>query len=195
MSGEKPLESEHHDQQQENGIDAVVVEGDILSSEPDGTESAADQARVDQRIAQLEAQASEYKDQWLRAVADFKNYKRRAEAERDELKRSANAGLLLKLFPVLDDIERAIDNVPPEIVGISWWSGITMIAQKFRVLIESEGVSAILSVGEDFDPNLHHAVTYEEAAGQEGKVIEELQKGYKLRDRVLRPSMVKVGRE
>lgn len=149
---------------------------------------------LQQRLAQAEAQAADYKDQWLRAAADYKNYKRRTETERSELIRSANAGLVLKLLPVLDDFDRAIANIPPEIAETPWWGGTQLIAQKLRTILESEGVTPIEALGQDFDPNLHEAVLYEEAEGQDGKVIAELQKGYKLRDRVLRPTMVKVGK-
>ncbi|NJN67679.1 MAG: nucleotide exchange factor GrpE [Chloroflexaceae bacterium] len=153
------------------------------------------ESELEQRLSQAETQMNEYKDQWLRSVADFKNYKRRAESERDELKRNANAGLLLKLFPILDDIERAAENVPAEVAATPWWEGMRMITQKLLVLLETEGVTPIAAEGQEFDPNLHHAVTYEEARGQENSVLEVLQKGYMLRDRVLRPAMVKVGND
>lgn len=146
------------------------------------------------RLAQVEAQASEYKDQWLRATADYKNFKRRTDIERSELIRSASSALLLKMLPVMDDFERSMANIPSEIAESAWWGGTQLIAQKLRTVLESEGVHAIAALGADFDPNLHEAVLYEEADGQEGKVIAELQRGYKLGDRVLRPSMVKVGR-
>ena len=152
------------------------------------------EAELQARIAQAEAQAAEYKDQWLRATADYKNYKRRAETERAELIRSASSGLVLKMLPVLDDFERAIANIPADVAATTWWGGTQLIAQKLRTLLESEGVTPIEALGADFDPNMHEAVLYEEASGQDGKVIEELQKGYKQRDRVLRPTMVKVGR-
>jgi molecular chaperone GrpE len=151
-------------------------------------------AELESRLAQAEAQAAEYKDQWLRATADYKNFKRRADIERGELIRSAGAGLLLKILPVVDDFDRAIANIPAEIADSPWWGGTQLIAQKLRTLLESEGVKAIETLGQDFDPNIHEAVLYEDAEGQDGKVIAELQRGYKLRDRVLRPAMVKVGR-
>jgi molecular chaperone GrpE len=146
------------------------------------------------RLAQAEAQAAEFKDQWLRATADYKNFKRRADLERSELIRSAGAGLLLKLLPVVDDFDRSIANIPAEIAETPWWGGTQLIAQKLRTLLESENVKAIEALGQPFDPNLHEAVLYEEAEGQDGVVIAELQKGYRLHDRVLRPAMVKVGR-
>jgi molecular chaperone GrpE len=149
---------------------------------------------VQQQLAAAETQAAEYKDQWLRSVAEFKNYKRRIEAERADLIRSASAGLVLKLLPVLDDFERAIENIPADIGATAWWGGTQLIAQKLRTILESEGVTPIAAVGQDFDPNLHEAVLYEDAPGQDGKVVAELQRGYRLNDRVLRPTMVKVGK-
>lgn len=146
------------------------------------------------RLVEVEAQAGEYKDQWLRATADYKNFKRRTDIERSELIRSASSALLLKMLPVMDDFERSIANIPPEVAESAWWGGTQLIAQKLRTVLESEGVNVIAALGNDFDPNLHEAVLYEDADGQEGKVIAELQRGYKLGDRVLRPSMVKVGR-
>ncbi|WP_322820416.1 nucleotide exchange factor GrpE [Chloroflexus sp.] len=162
------------------------------------TSEAADPAAViadlQNRLAQAEAQAAEYKDQWMRAVADYRNFKRRTETERSELVRNAGAALILKLLPVLDDFERAIANIPPDIAETPWWQGTQLIAQKLRTILESEGVKPIEALGQEFDPNLHEAVIYEDAEGQEGKVIAELQRGYLLHDRVIRPSMVKVGR-
>ncbi len=164
-----------------------VVEGSVETI-PDPT------TELETRLAQAEAQAAEYKDQWLRATADYKNFKRRADIERGELIRSAGAGLLLKILPVVDDFDRAIANIPPEVAESPWWGGTQLIAQKLRTLLESEGVKAIETLGQDFDPNIHEAVLYEDAEGQDGKVIAELQRGYRLRERILRPAMVKVGR-
>lgn len=153
-----------------------------------------DVAELQAKLAQAEAQAAEYKDQYLRAAADYKNFKRRVEIERAELIRSAGADLILKLLPVLDDFDRAVASIPPEIAATPWWGGTQLIAHKLRLLLESQNVKAIEALGQDFDPNFHEAVLYEDAEGQDGKVTGELQKGYKLGERVLRPSMVKVGR-
>jgi molecular chaperone GrpE len=149
---------------------------------------------LQQRLAQAEKDAADYKDQWLRAAADYKNFKRRAETERAELIRSASSSLLLKLLPIVDDFDRSIANIPAEIAATPWWGGTQLIAQKLRTLLESEGAKPIEALGQDFDPNLHEAVIYEDAEGQDGKVIAELQRGYRLNDRVLRPTMVKVGK-
>lgn len=175
-------------EQQNQATAAVDVE--VLPAEV----SSADVAELEARLAKAEAQAAEYKDQWLRATADYKNFKRRADTERAELIRSAGSSLLLKLLPVVDDFDRAIANIPSDIAESAWWGGTQLIAQKLRTLLESEGVKPMLVMGTDFDPNLHEAVLYEDAEGQDGKVVAELQRGYKLHDRVLRPAMVKVGR-
>jgi molecular chaperone GrpE len=151
-------------------------------------------AELQARLAEAEAQAADYKDQYLRATADYRNFKRRSDEQRAELVRSAGADLVLKLLPVLDDFERATASVPPDTASTPWWGGTQLIAHKLRLLLESQNVKPIEALGQEFDPNLHEAVLYEESPGQDGKVIEELQKGYKLGERVLRPSMVKVGR-
>lgn len=150
-------------------------------------------AELQARLAEAEALAAEYKDQYLRAAADYRNFKRRTEQERAELIRTASAGLLLKLLPVVDDLERAMQNVTPDVENSAWYAGFKLIPQKLMTVLESEGVTPIEALGQDFDPNKHEAVIHEPAEGQEGKVIAELQKGYMIRDKVLRPSMVKVG--
>jgi molecular chaperone GrpE len=180
-----------------------MTEEQNTSSEETQDATATTQAQVDgvsevdelkARIAELEKESAEYKDQWLRAAADYKNFKRRTDQERAELIRGASAGLVLKLLPVLDDLERAISSVTPEVTNSPWYGGFKLIPQKLQTVLESEGVAPIQAVGQDFDPNFHEAVIYEAAGpGQENKVVAELQRGYMLRDRVLRPTMVKVG--
>ncbi len=168
----------------------AVAEGEVVTEEP-GAGAGAD---VIERLREAEKQAAEFKDQWLRTVADFKNYKRRSEAEREELRKNAHADLILKLLPVLDDIERAAENVPKDIAASTWWEGMTLVSQKLRMLLESEGVHPIVAEGEQFDPNRHHAISYEEAEGRDNEVVSVLQKGYLLHDQVLRPAMVRVGK-
>ena len=178
----------------EEQINTTEAIQDQDTSAADGQPSEVEELQA--RIAQLEKEAAEYKDQWLRSAADFKNFKRRTDQERADLIRGASAGLLLKLLPVVDDLDRALNSVTPDVASTPWFSGFKLIPQKLQMILESEGVLPIAALGEDFDPNLHEAVIYEKAGeGQEGKIIADLQKGYKLRDRVLRPTMVKVGQE
>lgn len=193
-NGLNTVDNRSEPEQTEPGTSVLQQDDQPLPEEGSNDAQRSAEAELRQRLAEAEAQAAEYKDQWLRAVADFKNYKRRSEAERAELIRSASAGLILKLLPVVDDFERAVASVPPEVAASPWWDGTRLIMQKLLTILESEGTTPIEALGSDFDPNLHDAIIYEEAEGQEGKVTAELQKGYRLHERVLRPATVKVGR-
>ena len=135
--------------------------------------------------------ADQYLANWQRAQADFANFKKRAEQERAEFIKFANGTLMSSLLPIIDDFERALENVS-DAVDSGWIEGINLIYRKTMTALENQGLSKIETQGQDFDPNFHQAVLYEK--GEEGKVIEELQTGYMLNDRLLRPSMVKVGK-
>jgi molecular chaperone GrpE len=142
-------------------------------------------------LAEEKAKAEGYLAKWQRAEADLINYRRRAEQEKEEIGKFANTGLMLSLLPALDDLERAFGSVPDDLAASSWLDGIRLIEQKLRASLESQGLSEIKALGEPFDPNFHEAVM--QGKGEEGMVIEELQKGYKLLDRVIRPARVVVG--
>jgi len=144
------------------------------------------------QLTEERAKAESYLANWQRAQADFINYKRRTEQERGETAKFANAMLILGLLPVLDDFERAFESVSSKLAGLTWVDGIRLIYRKLQAVLQAQGLAEIEAVGQDFDPILHEAVLY--GPGEEGKVIEELQKGYKLHDRVIRPALVKVGK-
>ena len=158
-----------------------------------------DCSSVDAEVLQGEAEtpltdkelAEKYLANWQRSQADFANYKRRAEQEKSEFVKFANSNLMSGLLPIIDDFQRALENVD-QTADPKWVEGIELIYKKLMSHLESQGLCEIGALGEEFDPNCHEAVLHEE--GEEGKVIEELQKGYKLHDRLLRPSMVKVGK-
>ena len=144
-----------------------------------------------QALAEERAKAEGYLANWQRAQADFINYKRRAEQEREEAGKFANATLMLSLLPAIDDLERAFAAVPPRLAKLDWVDGIRLIGRKLQASLEALGLSQIKALGEPFDPNLHEAVMH--GKGKEGIVVEEVQKGYKLHDRVIRPTRVVVG--
>jgi molecular chaperone GrpE len=154
---------------------------------------AAEQPTLEQQLAIEQARVAEYHESLLRERADFINYKRRVESERAELIPMANAALLTKLLPIVDDFDLALANVPAEARESKWVEGIMLIQRKLLKLLEGEGVTPIAALGQPFDPNLHEAVIMDEGAGEPHVVVAELRKGYKLRDRVLRPTMVRVG--
>ena len=136
--------------------------------------------------------AERYLANWQRAQADFANYKKRAEQERKETIEFANSALILNLLAIVADLERAFDSVPSELEKFTWVEGIQLIYNKLKAILEAQGLAEIKAKGELFDTHLHEAVMCRE--GEEGVVIEEIQKGYKFKDRVLRPSMVIVGK-
>ena len=160
-------------------------------AEPETTE-IEDVESLKQALAEEKKKSEEYLANWQRAQADFINFKRRIEQERQDFNRFANANLILSLLPILDDLERALDSVPPtKSAKHSWVEGVRLVDRKFRTILEAQGLTPIQALGEPFDPNFHEAVRQDK--GKEGIVIEELQKGYMMHDRLLRPSKVVVG--
>lgn len=164
-----------------------------------GAEAAADAAADESelaglrgRIAELEQQTEDWRDRWQRAVADFSNYRRRTEAEREQQAKLHNMVLVGELLPVLDSFERALSSIPRELAGFSWLSGIALVGHQLQYMLERQGLQAIEAEGARFDPHLHEAVMQEEGPGEQ-VVLAVLQKGYTYHDRVIRPTLVKVG--
>lgn len=146
---------------------------------------------VKKALAEAEAKAETNLSGWQRAQADFTNYRRRSEQEREEVSKFANSALVNALLPVLDDLEKAFAYLPPELAEADWVNGVRLVERKLKATLEAQGLSAIEALGERFDPCLHEAVA--NARGEEGVVVKELQKGYKLHGRLIRPSKVAVG--
>jgi len=144
-----------------------------------------------QALAEEKQKAENYLANWQRAQADFINYRRRSEQEKEEISKFANSVLILNLLPILDDLERALTSIPSNLAKLSWVDGIRLIERKLQASLEAQGLSPIKALGEPFDPKFHEAAMH--GKGKEGIVIAELQKGYKLHDRVVRPTMVVVG--
>jgi molecular chaperone GrpE len=179
----------------------IVPEGEDQGAESldmaDGQEEAiepgevADVEALKKACAEEEAKAGKYLANWQRTQADFVNFKRRTEQEKGDIIRLANAGLIFNMLSVVDDMERALDNIPDKLAGSKWVDGIVIIYRKFMARLEANGVSEMKASGAQFDPSLHEAVMQVE--GESDKVIAVVQKGYMLNDRVLRPARVKVG--
>lgn len=146
-------------------------------------------------IESLRAQTDEYLDGWQRSRAEFANYKKRVMREKEEMRAQVTGEILTHYLGVIDDIERALKDRPVESESNAWAEGIELIFTKLKAILESEGVEPIVAEGKIFDPNFHEAVTYEENDDhRDGEVIEVIQTGYKLGDRVLRPAMVRVAK-
>jgi molecular chaperone GrpE len=147
---------------------------------------------LERELDETRAKAEEHLYNWQRSAADFANYKRRTDEERSMAGQFSNAILIGKFLTVLDDFDRALESVPAE-AHDPWIEGVRLVERKMRSVLESEGVTSIESVGQPFDPNLHEAVVHEPTADHpDNQVIGELQRGYRMHDRVLRPSLVRV---
>ena len=146
---------------------------------------------------ELEQQVGELTQDLQRVRADFENYRKRVEQEKEMARAGGKVGAIMQLFPVIDNIERAISHRPEDLKDNAWADGVAKLVKNLEKSLATMGVSRIdATVGTAFDPNLHEAVQFDdEAEGEHEVVAEELQAGYKLGDEVMRPSMVKVTRK
>jgi molecular chaperone GrpE len=164
--------------------------------------AALDTSAATARVEELEAQlatalsrAEEAEAGWQRARADYANLKRRSEEERADLSASASDRLLLRVLELADDFDLAVEHVPEDVRDTPWVDGIGAIDRKLRSLLEAEGVRPMGTEGEAFDPHTQQAISYEDDTSvPDGTVTRVLQRGYTIRDRVLRPALVAVAR-
>jgi molecular chaperone GrpE len=164
------------------------------NGQPDGAlgpQSADDLETLRSELAEIEQKADEYLRLAQRTQADFVNYRRRVEEERAQQARDANVALLRKLFPILDDFERALANASPVELQSNWGQGVQLVERNLRSLLSADGVERIDANGADFDPRLHEAVGSQPASHTpEGHVLHVVRQGYRKGDRVLRPAQV-----
>jgi molecular chaperone GrpE len=154
-------------------------------------------AEIEQLRAELQSattKADEYLAALQRERAEFSNYRRRTSEEREAMLGLAGEDLIRKVLAIADDFDLAIDNRPDELAGSSWVEGVAAIDRKLRALLESEGVTTIAAeAGHPFDPREHEAIVNVPGTGRaEGEIVDVVRRGYKLRDRVLRPALVAV---
>jgi molecular chaperone GrpE len=145
-------------------------------------------------LTELRRERDDLYDRLLRKSAEFDNYRKRIERERREQADQSVVDLLLELLPVVDDFDRAL-TVEAAKEATPYRKGVELIHAKLHEFLKKRGVRPIEALGADFDPNLHQAVTHEASPGhREGEVIDEMQRGYMIGNRLLRPSMVKVAK-
>ena len=160
----------------------------------DPEEMDAHIALYEGKIAELESSLAETRDKYLRLAADFDNYKKRMRQEQLETMQHASTDLIKRLLPVLDDLQSVLEHKPRGI-DESWVKGLELSVKKLEEALGTHGLEPIDAVGTRFDPNLHEAVGHEESEEQpEDTVVAELRRGYRVRDRVVRPALVKVAR-
>ena len=178
--------------EEESAEQEMVTEEAIETKEADVSEEATEVEEVDE-LTLLKQQLEEEQDRTVRLRADFENYKRRVQKDKEADYKYRAQSLLSDLLPVLDNLERALAVEATSEEAISLTKGVDMVYRSLVAAVEKEGLESVESEGKPFDPNLHHAVMQEKDENQDsGIVLQELQKGYKLKDRILRPAMVKV---
>jgi len=178
--------------EQNNAAPAESTNGST-SAAADGGKPETTESNLETKLTEAQAKANEYLDGWQRARADFANYKKRAEKERDEAYQIAAVDTLRKLLPIIDDLDRAVSNVPGEKADDDVIKGFTLIHRKLVNLLENTGIKVVNPVGETFNPAFHEAIGQDESGDvPSGHVTTVLQKGYMYGDKVLRPALVRV---
>lgn len=151
---------------------------------------------LEKELDSLQAQVEEQQDGWLRTRADFDNYKKRVQRDAQRTQQDAIANIIKVYLVIADDLERALKNKPEGKEDAGWINGIELIYKKLINLIKNQGVELLdVKPGDEFDPNIHEAITQEEHPDfQDGQIIDIVQPGYRISDRIIRPAMVRVAR-
>jgi len=185
----------------QNDGDSHAPEGTPAAAGDDVAASLSQEQRalvdrlVGERVTQEQAKAEEANVRWQRTQADFANYKRRNEQEREQQGKFATLLLVSELLPVLDDLDRALTTMPESVQGLPWTDGLLLVDRILRGTLEKQGLRQIEAVGARFDPMLHEAIIQEESSDYaDDEVVAELRRGYMLHDKVVRPTLVKVAK-
>jgi molecular chaperone GrpE len=158
-------------------------------------ETSVDLAALQKEVEELRDKSAEYLDGWQRALAEFANYKKRIEREREQMHQNAAGNIIRRYLDIVDDLDRALKKRPTEGEGAAWAAGIELIYRKLISILEAEGVKLMQVSGQPFDPSQHEAITQEESPDHaSGEIIEVVQNGYLLGERVLRPARVRVAK-
>ncbi len=203
-----------HEKDQDQNPEPATPAGEQPESQgsqpaPQGNENSPDQLpsvpmiaiSIDEYSAmqaekeKAEKECKDYLDGWQRERAEFQNYRRRVERDQAQDKLNITGQVIKKYLPILDDMERALKSRPAQGEGAAWSEGVELIYRKLQTILENEGVERIPAESQLFDPTMHEALTHEESPDHEsGQVIEVIQQGYKIGDRILRPALVRVAK-
>ena len=189
------VEETETDSLEENSLEQDLdVEGSAADVELDDCEPVEDPVEVLQAsLGEITTKAEEYLDGWQRARADFANYKKRVLRENADIRQMARGEVIKLYLDIADDLGRALQEKPESREEGTWADGIEIIFQKLRSRLEAEGIKPMNPLGEEFDPNIHEALMKEESKEYEsGQIIEVMQEGYWIGEKVLRPALVRV---
>jgi len=193
-------------EEKKNPEENEIIEGEIIDEAPEASAAAAaeeaDMAasmeafnKLSEELQQAQDQAKSFFDGWQRERADFANYKRRVDRDQQMMSQNITGEVVKKYLTVLDDLDRALKTRPTEGPAAAWSNGIELIQRKLQNILDAEGVKRMPAEKEQFNPARHEAISYEESPDHEsGQIIEVVQQGYTIGDRVLRPALVRVAR-
>jgi molecular chaperone GrpE len=182
----------------ESESEEISIEGEANAEVENGEEpfSMDDElSTLHSELDDIRSKAEEYLDGWQRARAEFANFKKRVQKEREASRSFITAEILSKYLTVVDDFERALNDRPEDEASEAWAEGVDMIYRKLKNILEAEGVEEISAEGEQFDPNFHEAISFAESDDHsEGEIVEVIQPGYKIKERIIRPAVVLVAK-
>lgn len=174
----------------DSNLDAVKEEIDNQEQEEKN-----DTQNDDKELKSLKSELEDYKNRFMRLSADFKNYKKRVEKEKNDIYKFGSEKIVIDILPIIDNFERAVESSQSNEEANGLLDGIQMILKQLIDVLKKHGVEEIDAINQEFDPNLHHAVMQEECEGIDNNIVTQvLQKGYMLNSKVIRPSMVKVAK-
>jgi molecular chaperone GrpE len=171
-------------------------DGVMTNNDPENSNSSAepvmDMDGLKKNLAEEKEKAEKYLDNWRRAEADFSNYRKRTDQEKTDIAHNTTCSVILAMLPAVDDFERALASIPAESQKLPWVEGMTLIYKKMHSALEALGVEEVCALGQQFEPSLHEAMAHVE--GKEGEVMAEIEKGYRVKGKLIRPSRVLVGK-
>ncbi len=170
------------------------VDNEATAEQPQVAQAeAAELAALRSEVQELKSKADEWLDQYRRSAAEFANYRKRQERDREQQRSALKVDVVKRLFPIIDDLELAMGHAPAELGATGWVEGLLLIARKMKALLSEYGIEPIEALGKPFDPNYHEAVLQEPSDDvPAGMVMEELRPGYRIGDQVVRATQVKV---
>lgn len=181
---EEPIQEAVPEQEAQDGAESETV-----------TIPLKDYAGQLEELDDLRQKVDDYSDGWQRERAEFSNYRKRIERDREVERQNSKIDVIKKYLAVSDDFERAMKNIPADNAQAAWLEGLQLINQKLKNLLDGEGITPIPAENKAFDPVLHEAISHEENPDFEsGQIIEVVQKGYTIGDRVIRPALVRVAK-
>jgi len=190
---EKVNRNEHNDEELMNEEQASISEEAAVEENAPSSEMEMDVEELKATIVRLRGEVETNLDGWQRSRAEFNNYRRRTQQQLTDSKQQGSIDALSKIVPIIDDFERAFENVPAELAEHPWVSGTTLILKNIQKVLDEFNIEVIDPVGEEFDPNMHEAIGMEDSDEYDsGIVTTTLQKGYKSGDKILRPALVRV---